>query len=306
MKKIYFLGASLIFLSNAAYSQDQLPLNPTQSLIYVNPSFAGSNGSLRDQYVNNYLFPNFPTNNVIYYNGLDGYVKKLRGGLALSGMINDYAQGTYRESELNLIYAPVFECEESGIKVIPSIQISYIQRAIDYSKMTFGQGFIMLNPNGAPMQKKENFDASAGLLFNYKNLYAGASLFHINQPDVGLAGASKLPNRLSLNASYSIPLNQKTLLNFSTVYTRQQNFSTFQLAANAIFFRHIIAGLGFQANDVVFGNLGYRNNFFSATGGYNVGYSKLSGNQSGSWQLAIAFSLHKKEKGQAPLSFEKW
>ena len=305
MKKVYFLCASLLFIFEA-YSQDQNLVNPNQSLISTNPSFAGSNGSLRNQFVYRNMWPALSGNSISYYNGLDAYVKKLHGGLAISGIITDQAHGTYRNSEINLVYAPQFECKKIGLKIIPSLQLTYRRLQVDISTLTFGS-LTQLGTATIPYPgTKSNFDGSAGLLFSYKNFYAGGTVFHINKPDVGMLGVSQLPRRYSFNASYNVPLNEKTLLNFSAVYNKQNTFNNLQLSANAVFLKHIIAGLGYMSGDAVFLNLGYRNNFFSITTGYDFVYSKLAGNSTGSWQLGMGLSLRKKTAGQIPSNFENW
>jgi type IX secretion system PorP/SprF family membrane protein len=307
MKTRYYFTVICLLMIGVSRAQDQSLLNANQSLLQTNPSFAGSNGSIRDQFVYRSLWPSMAGANRTYYNGFDAYVKKLHGGVALSGKMTDVGMGLFQYSDLNVIYAPTFECKESGIKVIPSIQLSYLQNAVDYSRLSFGPGSILWNASGEiPRSKREAFDAGAGLLVNYKNLYVGGSVFHVNQPDIGLFGPGKLPSRLNLNTSYTIPLNEKTLINFSAVYSRQQKYNELQFAVNALFFKYLVAGLGVQTTDAVFANLGYRNNFMSVTLGYDIEYDRLSPYRSGSWQIAAAFSLRKKEKGQLPSSFEKW
>jgi len=303
MKKSLILFA----LAHSFYiqAQDQLLVNSNQSLLNTNPSFAGSNGSLRDQFVYRNQWPSLSGNSVTFYNGIDGYVKKLHGGIALTGMVNDQSHGTYKSSQLNLIYAPIFECKESGLKIIPSLQVSYLQKQVDVSGLIFANNiysYSIIQPSAT----KYNFDGSAGLLIHYKNLYVGGTVFHINQPDMGVLVNSKLPSRMSLNASYNLSLNEKTLLNFSAVFTKQDKFNSLQLSANAIFLKHIIAGLGYTSGDNVFVNLGYRANYFSVTFGYDKTYSKLAGSTAGSYQLALGLSLRKKQAGQLPVSFEKW
>lgn len=304
MKKI-LIYTSCILAIHIGYSQDESFLNPNQALIATNPSFAGSNESFRNQFIVRTYNPYLSYNNTTYYNALDGYVKKLHGGVALSVMMNDQSNGTYRNSEINLVYAPIFECKETGLKIIPSIQLTGLKREVDIGSLTFQQ-WGGRPWTTVPSGKKTNLDASAGLLVNYKNLYAGGTIFHLNQPDVGLFGASKLPTRFSFNASYSLPLNEKTLLNFSSIFISQQKFNSLQFAANAIFVKHLVIGLGYVSNDLAFLNLGYRNNYFSVNLGYDIVVSKLAGYTSGGYQLALGLSLHKKTENATLKNFENW
>jgi type IX secretion system PorP/SprF family membrane protein len=304
MKKIICF-AVFALVSNKGISQDQILLNPNQALIATNPSFAGSNGTFRNQFFYRNQWPNLSGNNTSFYNSIDANVKKLHGGIAVSAMINDMAHGTYRNSEINLVYAPIFECKESGLKIIPSIQLTALKREVDIGSLTFQQ-WGGRPWTTVPSGKKTNLDASAGLLVNYKNFYAGGTIFHLNQPDVGLFGTSKLPTRFSFNVSYNIPLNEKTLLNFSSVFNSQNKFNSLQLAANAIFMKHLVIGLGYVSNDLAYLNVGYRNNYFSVNLGYDVVLSRLAGKAQDGYRLALGLSLHKKTENTTLKNFENW
>lgn len=307
MKKFIFSGVLFLILFQAQ-SQDQYLSNPGQSLLYTNPSFAGSSDQgIRDQFVYRNQWPNLSGNYVTVYNGTDVYVKALRGGIAVSGMQTDQGHGEYRNSNFNLIYAPRFECRQTGIKIIPSIQLSYLQVNANVQNLPLGSGFVSWTPGLTQNSYKSNFAMSTGLLFNCKNFYLGASVFHINQPDVGLGGTQKLPARFSVNTSYNWITNDKTLLNFSIVGFKQRNYGGLQLGANAVLLRHIVAGVCYLSGDEIFMNLGYRNNFISATAGYGRIVSKISGTTAGIWQLSCALNIHRKEATTPTLkAFEKW
>lgn len=307
MKKQFIYLFVFLCSSFVGLSQDQLFVNPNASLLYTNPSFAGSNGSWRNQTLYQSQMPMNIHTDITYYNGLDVYAKRLHGGIAISGIMNDRYNGMLRNSSLNLIYAPVFNCKESGLKIIPSIQISAFQKQMDVERLTFGNTYILQNPSGnPPAAKKNNFDGSAALLINYKHLYIGGTVYHINEPDQGLLGTEKLPRRYTFNASYTIPLNQKTLIQFSTLASAQNKYNTIQFAANAVFLKYITTGVGYTFDEATFFNLGYRNNYFTVTGGYAIYYTKLSANPQNVLQLALGLSLHRKQSGEAPASFERW
>lgn len=306
MKKIYFLGLSFCYVLKA-FSQDQNIPNPQQSaLLTVNPSFAGSNGSVRDQLTYYNQWPNASINPITYYNSVDAYVKKLHGGIAISGSLNDQYHGAWRTSQLNFIYAPIFECKKDGLKIIPSLQLGYIRQNLDFGQLNFDSGFNWL-PTETPTSKKNVFDGSAGLLINYKNLYFGGSAFHLNQPDIGVLGSNILLRRLSLNASYNFPINKNTLLNLSGLYSQQQGYNTFQVAANAVLFRYVTAGIGFAREDDYFASLGFRNNHFSVSAGYQKSFNNLlTSTYSSSWRVSMAISFSKKQSEQTQVAFEKW
>jgi hypothetical protein len=116
-------------------------------------------------------------------------------------------------------------------------------------------------------------------------------------------GPSKLPSRFNLNASYNLPVNQKTLFQLSALYTRQNTFDVYQFAVNAIFSKNIMVGMGYMTSETPFINVGYRSNMFSFMLGYDISYSKLYGNTAGSLQLSLALSFLKKEINRSAFRF---
>lgn len=169
-----------------------------------------------------------------------------------------------------------------------------------------------------PSQTKRNFDASSGLLINYKNFYFGASVFHINQPDQGLLGSSKLARRLSIHSSYNLHISEKTVVNFFGRYERQHEFNLFQLNVNSLLFKHLILGLGSvyswngQKNFYFYGfsptaNVGYRHNYFTIRASYEILLStSTSYNSAKSFEVMLSFNLRNKEQRKILTDFEKW
>lgn len=68
----------------AGRAQDKLIGNSNQSLLNANPSFARSNGSLRDQTIFSNQLSNSSDNVISIYNCVDAHIEKLQGELALS------------------------------------------------------------------------------------------------------------------------------------------------------------------------------------------------------------------------------
>lgn len=233
--------------------------------------------------------------------------------MGLTYLRDDQANGTLTTDRIDLTYAQHFSLMEGKLKIIPSIQATYMHLSLDKTKLNFGDEInsrygIVWNTNSAvPAQSKKNIDCSGGLLINYKNFYFGSSVFHFNQPDIGLLGSFKLPYRLSIHSSYNFHISEKTLLNFFVNYQTQQNFQYLYLNVNALLAKHFLIGGGIKSN--YYGvnlNVGYRHHLFSITYGYDVVVSKLSGNTAGSHEVLISFNLRNKEQRKQLVDFEKW
>lgn len=312
MRKIYFLYF-IIFVFAKGFSQDLLFTNTSQSLVYLNPSFAGSNGGIRNQLSYRNQWPNMSGTYFTYLNSFDAYIKPIKGGVSFSAMMDDQARGTLKTSGLGIAYSQHLSFLDGKLKIIPSLQASYRTKKLDLTKLNFGdmidarRGFVWIQPMQEPSQTKSCFDFSSGLLANYKNFYLGTSVFHINQPDEGLLGTSKLPYRLSIHSSYNLHLSEKTLINFFVNYQKQQYFEYLNLSINALLFKHFILGAGFKsyysATNII---MGYRNNFYVVSLGYDISLSDLSGNTAGLWELMASFNLRNKEQRKILTDFERW
>lgn len=312
MRKIFFLYF-IIFVFAKGFSQDLLFTNTSQSLVYLNPSFAGSNGGIRNQFSYRNQWPNLSGTYITHLNSFDAYIKPIKGGVSFSAMMDDQARGTLKTSGLGIAYAQHLSFFEGKLKIIPSLQATYFRLSLDKKKLNFGDPVnarfaqFWTNSFVVVSQSKSNFDFSSGILANYKNLYFGTSVFHINQPDQGLLGTSKLPYRLSIHSSYNLHLSEKTLINFFVNYQKQQCFEYLNLSINALLFKHLIIGSGFKSNySAANFNAGYRNNYFVLSYSYDIDISKLSGNTAGSWEFMASFNLRNKEQRKTLTDFERW
>ncbi|HWY13138.1 MAG TPA: PorP/SprF family type IX secretion system membrane protein [Bacteroidia bacterium] len=302
MKKLSIIF--LVFTCGYGFSQDPIFLNSNQSLINLNPSFAGTNGLVRNQSVFRDQWPSLSGQYLTVNNSFDTYFKSTGSGLAISYMHDDQARGTLTTDIFNLIYAQHINLCEGKLKIIPSLQVGYFQKTVDREKLNFGNP--LLYTTVVTSQTKRNADFSTGLLINCNHFYFGASAFHITQPDEGLLGVSKLPLRLSIHSAYNLLIGEKTLLHFFTRYEQQQTFSFLQLGVDAVFFKSLILGCKYFSQDAIGLNVGYRNNYFSLQTGYDVTINKLAGNAAGSWELSASFNLRNKNLRNTLVDFEKW
>lgn len=311
MKKNYAL-VGLMMTMLAGFAQDPIFYNTNQSLVYLNPSFAGSNGFIRNQTAYRNQWPNLSGTYVTVSNSFDAYIKPIRGGIAVNYMNDDQNRGTVKNNVFSISYAQYFSLLENKLKIIPSVQFGYFSRHLDIQRLNFydpidpRNGIVWNNTTDTIVSTKGNFDFSSGLLVNYKDFYFGAAVLHINQPDEGFLGVSRLPYRINIHGSYNRKISETTLMNFSAQLFQQQNFSMLKLQVNSVFKNHIIVNTGLTSNSVVLLGLGYRHSLFTTSLGYDVSYSKLSGNRAGSWEFTTSFNLRNKENRKTLTNLEAW
>lgn len=311
MKKlfIYFI---FLFCVHVCFAQDPFFINSNQSLVYLSPSFSGSNGFIRNQFSYRNQWPQLSGQYVTYLNSFDIYFKKLKGGLSASYLHDDQANGLLTTDEYNIAYAHYFSFLEGKLKIVPSLQGGLFIKTLNLSKLTFGslidprRGYTTPWSGEKYSTQKINFNCSSGLLINYKHLYVGASVFNINQPDVGLLRSSKLPCRISLHASYNLPLSEKTLLHFFVRFQKQQNFYYHQANVSCVLFRHLILGAGYKVSDSPYALIGYKHDIFSLQFDYEKYYSSLSNGSLTAYEISASFNLRQKELRKTLVDFERW
>lgn len=301
----------LFCLSLNLYSQDPIYTNTQQSLVALNPSFAGSNGLLRYQSSTRSQWFNLSGSYLTYYNSIDAYIKSIKGGLSLCYVRDDQAKGTLVTDRIDFSYAQHFNLYNEKLKIIPSLQISVFKKTIDNSKLTFGdqidarRGFTWYSNDLPRKQSKSNVDLSAGLIINYKHFYIGSSVFHITQPDEGLQGPSKLPYRLNVFTSYNLFLGDNILINALFRFEKQQNFTATNFNINALFAKHIMVSTGLRNDNAINTLIGYRHNYFTVSGGYEFGISGIS-STAGSFEISASFNFRNKADCKLLKDFERW
>lgn len=291
-----------VALSLRLAAQDPVFSNTQQSLIHLNPSFAGSNGGLRYQGIYRNQWINLDGRYKTFYNSVDAYVRKIRGGIGLAYMRDNQANGTLITDRIDLSYAQHLSFLDEKLKIIPSVQFSYFKKTLDQWKLTYGsqidprRGYVWGPGYMTRYATKQNIDVGAGLVVNYNHFYIGGTVFHISQPDEGLTGPAQMPARLSLFASYNLFLGEQVLLNAMYRFENQQNSQHHSFSINALFFKHLIVetGLAAMGGHVT---LGFRQNYFTICGSYIA---------RDSYEIAASFNLRNKDDRKLVKDFERW
>lgn len=306
---VLFLGLSL-----NTFSQDPVFTNASQSLIALNPSFAGSNGLLRYQSNTRNQWYNLSGSYLTFYNSVDAFIQPMNGGLALTYSNDNQSGGTLITNRIDLSYAQHLIFFNKKLKIIPSFQVSVFQKKLDHSKLNYGdqidarRGFAW-NQGYFPItgiQTKTNMDFSSGLIVNYNHFYIGSTVFHMTQPDEGMNGPGKLPYRISSFASYNLSLGENVLLNALVRVESQHPFENAYFNLNALFFKHIMVSSGITSNSVLNTFAGFRHNYFTLCAGYEFGLSRINATTAGTYELTASFNLRSKDDRKLVKDFERW
>jgi hypothetical protein len=253
MKKTKVIA--LILLSHCYFfgQKEYSFVSTGQQKLIINPAFAGSSKGLTIQSVlNPYLYTNS-------YTGLDyGFKKGLGLGLAHSGsnMGNKY----YSSHQLD--FSASFQFRFKNVKLIPSLQASYLYRQYLSELLVYYDGcFPMPDPIPYPRSgKTECFSLSGGLMASVNNNFTfGAALYDFNKPDVGFHNKEIKQPGLVVHVS-GVLFKDKTLTLQPYAMARGQNYTEkYYEIANFTSLR----GFSFQSG--IRNYVSYNENNFDAT-----------------------------------------
>jgi type IX secretion system PorP/SprF family membrane protein len=272
--------------------------------MYLNPAFAGTARCPRICMNYRNQWPNIsgPTY-VTYSGGFDMHVDALAGGMGALVTTDDQGNGTLKTTNFSLLYsyhAPV--TREFSLKF--GIQATYLQKTLDKTKLNFGdmidarRGFVWNTQEVVPSQSKKNVDFSAGILGYSKFYFFGVAAHHINQPDEGLLGSSKLPAKFTFHGGGLIPIGGRgtdQFLSPGILFQAQQKFQQLNLGLQYVK-GPFVAGLWYRNSDAVIAVVGVQNNNFKFGYSYDVTISKLAGNTAGSHEISLQIQFECKPK----------
>lgn len=270
--------------------------------LYLNPAFAGTARCPRICMNYRNQWPNLSGTYVTYSASYDMHLDALAGGIGALVTTDDQARGTLKTTNFSLLYSyHAAVTREFSLKF--GIQATYLQKSLDKTKLNFGdmidarRGFVWNTQEAVPSQNKRNADFSAGVLGYSKYYFFGFAAHHINQPDEGLLGTSKLPAKFTGHAGAIIPLEKgnASYLSPNILFQQQQKFSQLNLGLYYVK-GSFVAGLWYRNADAVIALVGIQNSNFKFGYSYDITVSKLSGNTAGSHEISLQIQFECKPK----------
>jgi type IX secretion system PorP/SprF family membrane protein len=304
----FFLSATL----NQSFSQDAFFTGTNQSLIYLNPSFAGTNGFVRYQSVFRLQDFNSRMSSRTVYSGLDAYIKALKAGIAFSYLNDNQAKGLLTTSAPRFCYAQHIYVYNNALKIIPAVQGTYFMKRLNLSGLNYrdtvdprknytfeptaGTNFV------SPLSEKNFFDLSASALIQTKNLTIGVAVCHLNQPDEGLTGTQKLPFKMNIHGAYNFVLNPDLSLSLFALFINQGDFKDYNLNCNLSWQKELFFGLGLRKTNALTANLAFQADAFRLGIGYDYGLSGINANIYGksTFEIMLGFNFSNKNSENSP------
>lgn len=307
MKKIYLFIASCAAIFQA-YSQDPEFSQFYAAPVYTNPAMAGtafcgrnSAGRMSLNYRNQW--PSLPGTFRSFNASYDQHYDKIGGGIGLMATYDRAGAGLLTTTSLSGVYSYVLPVNKTFF-LRAGLQASFVQKAIDHTKLRFGdqihptQGFVL--PTQEPTANSSvlypNF--GAGVLAYSEKFYAGFAMHNITQPVQSFYSNNDgiVPRRYTFHTGVVIPLDNKRFsqATFSpnALFMMQQNFTqlNFGFYVNK---GPIVTGLWYRQTLGTYGNsdalmvlLGFRKDRFKFGYSYDITVSSARAAAPGSHEVS--------------------
>ena len=339
LPKKYLLLFIFLFSGFTVFAQDpqftQFYANP----LYQSPAFAGS--ALQSRVVFNYRYqwPNLNSNYQTYSASYDHFFEKIKSGVGIQ-VLND-KQGIGGLNSLDVAGQYAYQLRLSNkFSYRQGLQLSYVQRNINYSALTFGAQWdgnsfnkAISNDENLSTDVKRYADVSTGGLLFSDQFYFGVALHHLTMPKqnfLGQGDVSRLPIKITVQTGWKIPLDMETKRGLAENITdaeksitpvllyRQQGLFNQLDAGVYLTYEPIIVGLwyrglpvrvtnitGINNHDALAVLIGYHLNGLTVGYSYDYTVSKLNNTATGgSHEISVSYTWRNNKKPPVPKSMK--
>jgi len=200
-----------------ASAQDHIYSQFFNQPIYLNPSLTGQfEGDIRMNLIYRNQWSGLSGDLSYISASADLNIAKFPGGVGL--IFNRSSEGTAYLVKNNAAATYSYSVGGDDFVLSFGIQAGFTNRSIDWNKLVFSDqidprlGYVpgsISAANPPDISNKFFFDAATGVNLVYHNFMLGTAIHHINKPDESFSGTqAKLPMRITVNASFKIPLTQ--------------------------------------------------------------------------------------------------
>jgi len=283
LKRLHIIGLLIICQHFNGMAQDPYFSQFFNSILYLNPAYAGSSHQGRISAAYRNQMPALGSPYVSYNASYDLPVKPLQGGLGIN-IMNDVQGSSFNHISADLMYS-YFLAVSPTLVINAGFQASYSHRFLDAAGLIFPDQIDPLGISGSHSGEsignlnKGYPDFAIGFVGFTRIFYAGISMHHLTKPDLSMSKSSsqQLPRKLTVHGGVYIPVYGRKLgrevlrLNPNLVYIQQGGFRQANYGLDVIYknlytglwFRH---SLDFAVNAFII-HLGYEHDYF------RIGYS---------------------------------
>lgn len=243
MRFLFVLGMIGIFAGTVS-AQDPQFSQFYAAPLYLNPAFAGATQFTRAGMNYRNQWPSIEANFTTFSGFIDHFIESKNSGVGFIFMHDKEGRAGLQSTSVGLQYAYQLRITEN-MHFRPGIQVSYYNRNISFSDLTFGDQFNeygeVVMPTGEVFNTtSKNFvDLSAGGVFYTSKLWLGVSANHLNTPQQSFdedVAINELPMKFSVHGGLRIEMNPGVIGN--GMFSRKQERSltpTFQYKSQGEF-----------------------------------------------------------------------
>lgn len=280
---------------------------------YMSPAFAGTTPGTRFALQYRDQWPAIPGAFITANFAVDHYLSELNSGIGLLVTHDRAGSGALRYTNIGVQYAYEIRLKHK-VYLRPALQFSYVDHAVDYSRLVFGDQLA----RGGDIGTYENFngrnarytDIGAGLLYFTPKVWLGFSVNHLNEPNQSLLlKESVVPMRISVHGGKRFTIKTPVITKHTTSiiaafnYRAQGDYD--QLDLGGYFERDpIFAGLwyrglpllkayqpGYQNNDAIAAVIGFKVEDWRFGYSYDITISHLAGYSGNAHELTMVYEL---------------
>lgn len=278
----YLLILLLLLTCPEAGGQDAYFSQFFNSILYLNPAYAGSAHQTRISAAYRNQMPALGSPWVTYNASFDMPVKPLQGGIGIN-ISNDALGPALNRVSADAMYS-YFLAVNQRLTVNAGFQVSYSHRFLKSTELVFPD---QVDPRGGINPTTETIgdmskgypDFAVGFTAHTRTAYGGVSMHHLTKPDMSMTKSSRqpLPRKLTVHGGMFIPIYERKLgrealrLNPNLVYQHQGIFRQINYGLDVIY-KTVYAGawlrhsMDFAVNAIIL-HIGYEHDYF------RIGYS---------------------------------
>ncbi len=285
---------------------------------YINPAFAGTGLQTRFGLVARDQWPAIPGAFITTNFAVDHNLSEMNSGLGL--MVHHDRSGSGALSYTSVTGQYAYEMQlKRKVFLRPALQIGWVQHAVDYSRLVFGDQLA----RGGTVGTYENMDGTrvgytdlgTGLLFFTPKMWLGTALHHLNRPNQSLLqNEARMPMKFSMHGGYRITVRTPVILKnpqsfvFAFNYKAQQKYD--QLDMGMYFEREpFFIGLwyrglplfkryqpGYANNDALAILVGTIVNDMRIGYSYDLTISRLASHSGGAHEITLGYEIASRHK----------
>ncbi len=291
------LSLSCIKLTAQDPQNSQFYANP----LYLNPAMAGSKICPRIALNTRLQWTAISGNYRTYSASFDMHVHPLQGGIGIRFMRDEGGHATITSHNLAISYAYHIKLSRR-LSMRVGAEVGFMQRSLNTRNLTFSDmidthyGFIYPTEEVFENADKIMFDAGAGAIIYSDMFYGGVAFHHINEPNEGFLGNSKLPFKFTAHAGATIPIGRRrkyageAFISPNILFQLQQSF--YQLNVGIYAGKGpFVGGIWYRSNDSFIALVGIQKGIFKVGYSYDITISKLTNATAGSHEISVGFQF---------------